>query len=97
MFLPFLRNWDSVAGIVTVYRLDGQKAGVQVLVGLKVSILHVQTSSGVHPTSCPMGFRELLPGGLKRLGREADHSPPASAEVKKILIYTSTPPYAFMV
>jgi hypothetical protein len=27
---------------------------------------------------------------------EADHSPPASAEVKKMWIYTSTPPYAFM-
>jgi hypothetical protein len=34
--------------------------------------------------------------GLKRLGREADHSPPASAEVKKMWIYTSTPTYAFM-
>jgi hypothetical protein len=34
--------------------------------------------------------------GVKRQGREADHSPPASAEVKKIWIYTSTPPYAFM-
>jgi hypothetical protein len=29
-------------------------------------------------------------------GHEADHSPPTSAEVKKIWIYTSTPPYAFM-
>jgi hypothetical protein len=42
----------------------------------------------------------LLPGalspGVKRQRREADHSPPASAEVKKIWIYTSTPPYAFM-
>jgi hypothetical protein len=28
--------------------------------------------------------------------READVSPPTSAEVKKMLIYTSTPPYAFM-
>jgi hypothetical protein len=27
---------------------------------------------------------------------EADHSTPASAEVKKTWIYTSTPPYAFM-
>jgi hypothetical protein len=35
--------------------------------------------------------------GLKWPGREADHSPPASAVVKKIWIYTSTPPYAFMV
>jgi hypothetical protein len=29
--------------------------------------------------------------GVKRPGREADHSPPASAEVKKMWIYTSTP------
>jgi hypothetical protein len=61
MFLPFLRSWESVVGIVTVYRLDDQEVGVQVLVGLKLSLLHIQTSSGVHPTSCPMGFRELLP------------------------------------
>jgi hypothetical protein len=29
--------------------------------------------------------------GVKRLGREVDHSPPISAEVKKMWIYTSTP------
>jgi hypothetical protein len=29
-------------------------------------------------------------------GREADHLPQTSAEVKKIWIYISTPPYAFM-
>jgi hypothetical protein len=34
--------------------------------------------------------------GVKRHGREADHSPPTSAELKKMWIYTSTPPYAFM-
>jgi hypothetical protein len=34
--------------------------------------------------------------GVKRLGREADHSPPTSAEVKKMWIYTFTPPYDFM-
>jgi hypothetical protein len=33
---------------------------------------------------------------VKRYGREADHSPPASAAVKKILNYTSIPPYAFI-
>jgi hypothetical protein len=33
---------------------------------------------------------------VKRLGRETDHSLPASAEVKKMWIYTPTPPYAFM-
>jgi hypothetical protein len=34
--------------------------------------------------------------GVKRQEREADHSLLASAEVKKVGIYTSTPPYAFM-
>jgi hypothetical protein len=35
--------------------------------------------------------------GVKRPGLEADHSPPASAEVKKMWIYTSISPYAFIV
>jgi hypothetical protein len=46
------------------------------------------------------GICHWVPGALspdvKRPGREADDSPPTSAEVKKIWIYTSTPPYAFM-
>jgi hypothetical protein len=37
-----------------------------------------------------------LSSGVKRPGREADHSPPASVEVKKTWLYTSTPPYVFM-
>jgi hypothetical protein len=60
------------------------------------SLLHVvQTGSGVHPTSYPMGTGGSFPG-VKRPGRESDHSPPTTAEVKKMWIYTSTPPYAFM-
>jgi hypothetical protein len=43
---------------------------------------------------------QLVPGALshrvKRQGRETDHSPAANAEVKKMPIYTHTPPYAFM-
>jgi hypothetical protein len=34
--------------------------------------------------------------GIKRPGREADHSPPFSAEVKNAWSYTSTPQYFFM-
>jgi hypothetical protein len=37
-----------------------------------------------------------LSPGVKRPGREVDHSPPTSAEVKKVWIYTSAAPYAFM-
>jgi hypothetical protein len=33
---------------------------------------------------------------VKQLGREADHSPPNSAELKNMWIYTFTPKYAFM-
>jgi hypothetical protein len=53
------------------------------------------TGSGVHPTSYTMGTGGSFLG-VKRPGREAEHSPPTSAEVKKMWIYTSTPPYAFM-
>jgi hypothetical protein len=41
----------------------------------------VQNGSGANPASYPMGTRDLSLG-LKRPGREADHSPPSSAVVK---------------
>jgi tryptophan synthase alpha subunit len=41
------------------------------------------------PTS--QWVRGALSPRLKRPGREANHSPPTSAEVKKMLIYISTP------
>jgi hypothetical protein len=34
--------------------------------------------------------------GVKRQGNEANHSPTATAEVKNMWIYTSTPPHAFI-
>jgi hypothetical protein len=41
------------------------------------SSLCIQTGSEAHPASCPMGI-----GGKARPGRDADHSPSSSAEVK---------------
>jgi hypothetical protein len=47
------------------------------------SLFHViQTESGAHPTAHPMGTG-ALPVGVKRPGREAEHSLPTTAEVKK--------------
>jgi hypothetical protein len=46
------------------------------------SILCVQTGSGAHPASCTMGTGGPFPGGRARLGHNADHSPPSSAEVE---------------
>jgi hypothetical protein len=43
------------------------------------------------PVSYSRGTREYFPG-IKRPVREADHPPSTSAEIKKILSYTSTPP-----
>jgi hypothetical protein len=40
----------------------------------------VQTASGAHPASYPVGTGEFFPG-VKGTGREADHSSPSSAEV----------------
>jgi hypothetical protein len=56
----------------------------------------VQTGSGAHPASYPMGTRDSFPG-VKRPEREADQSLPSSAEVKNAWSYTSTPQYAFTV
>jgi hypothetical protein len=50
----------------------------------------VQTCSGAHPAYL-MGTGALSLGA-KRPGREADHSPPSSAEIKNAWIYTSNPP-----
>jgi hypothetical protein len=49
----------------------------------------VQTGYGAQPASYPMDNEALTPG-VKRPGREADHSPPASTEVNA-WNYISTP------
>jgi hypothetical protein len=89
---------DSAVGIETGYVLDNQGVGVQVPVGgQEFSLLYVvQTGSGARPASYPMGVPGALSPGVKRPWREADRSPPTSAEVKKTWVYTSTPPYVFM-
>jgi hypothetical protein len=42
----------------------------------------VQTGSGAHAASYPMSTGGPFPAGKARPGRDADHSPPFSAEVK---------------
>jgi hypothetical protein len=88
-------SWDSTVGIVTGYRLDEGGVRVQVLVGS--IILSTSSRPILGPTQPPIQWAlgALLPD-VKQPGREADHSPPTSAEVKKTWIYTSNFPYAFM-
>jgi hypothetical protein len=78
------------------YWLDDVGVGVSLLVGSRTfSSPRSPTHSAAHPVSYPMVIGGSFPGG-KAAEVEADHSPPTSAEVKKIWLYTSTPPYAFM-
>jgi hypothetical protein len=83
------RSWDSVVCIVTGCGLDDRGVEVRVLVGSSRPAL-----GSIQP---PI---QWIPGalspGVKRPGRKAGHSPPASAEVKKMWIYTSAHPYTFM-
>jgi hypothetical protein len=64
---------------------------------VKNILISTTSRSALGPTQLLI---QLVSGALspcvKRPGREDDHSPPASAEVKKIWIYISTPSYAFM-
>jgi hypothetical protein len=68
---------------VSDYGLDYRAIGVRSTAGAKdfSSSLCVQTGSGAHPASCIMGTGSPFPGGKERPGRDADHSPPSSAEV----------------
>jgi hypothetical protein len=64
--------------------------------GKEFSLLHVvHIGSEAHRPSYPVGNGGYIPE-VKRQGREADHSSPTSAEVKKPSTYISTPPYIFM-
>jgi hypothetical protein len=65
----------SSGSIVSDYGLDNRAFGVRSPAG---DVLCVQTGSGAHPASCPMGTVGPFPGGKARLGRDADHSPPSS-------------------
>jgi hypothetical protein len=87
---------DSAIDIANVYGLDDRGVRFQVPVDQKFSPLPVvHTGSEDHPDSYPMGIVGCTPG-VKRPGREADHSPPTIAEVNKMWIYKSTPTYVLI-
>jgi hypothetical protein len=68
---------------VSDYGLDDRAIVVRSPAGAKdfSSNLCVQTGSETHPASCTMGTGGPFPGVKARLWRDADHSPPSSAEV----------------
>jgi hypothetical protein len=92
------RSRDISVGIATGYGLNGQGGGRSSPGRVKSFYFSISSRPALGSTQPPIkiGTGGSFPG-VKRQGREADHSPPTSAEVKKMYIYTSTPPYVFMV
>jgi hypothetical protein len=73
------RNRDSSVSIMTGYGLDGWSSSPD---KEKITFFPrtVQTGSGAHRTSYPKGTAASFPK-IKAKGREADHSPPYSANL----------------
>jgi hypothetical protein len=80
------RSRDGVVSIATGYGLDDSPGRVKHFLFSTSSRFVLGLNQ--RPIQC-------VSGALSR-GREADHSPPTTAEVKNTWIYTSTPPYVFM-
>jgi hypothetical protein len=79
-----LKSRNNSVGIALSYGMDDRGFGVRFPTGAgNVSLHHrVQNGSETHPAPI-----QRVPGalslGVKRPGRETDHSPPSSAEIKK--------------
>jgi hypothetical protein len=75
--------------------LDDKGVGVRVPVGAIIFIFPCPDRMWGPPSLLSGGCRGSFLG-VKRPGREADHSSPTSAEVKKTGVFASTPPHVFM-
>jgi hypothetical protein len=60
------------------------------------SSLRVQTGSGSHPPSWPMGTGDPFPGAKARPGRDADHSPSSRTGDENEELYLLSSPSAFV-
>jgi hypothetical protein len=84
----FIRSRDGLVGIATGYGLDDRGVRVRVPVGSRIF-----SRSSRPALWCTQSPVQWVPGALspevKQPGREADHSPPARAEIRKTWIYIS--------
>jgi hypothetical protein len=89
---------DNSVGIATGYGLDDRMSGVRFPAELWIFLFETMFRPALRPTQPPI---QWVPGvlslGVKRQRREADHSPPSSAEVKECVELYLHPLIGFMV
>jgi hypothetical protein len=86
------RSRDIVVGKATGYELDDRGGRSSSSGGVKNFIFSTASRLAMRPTLPPIQYLlAALSPTLKRPVREADHSPPTNAEVKKTWIYTIIP------
>jgi hypothetical protein len=92
---PFFVRWRPLLKSKYSLRLTGLVPQLHPTPYFLNNHFNISLKSGA--TNAPGKYRpdRLFPG-VKQPGRETDHSPPTSDEVKETYIYTSTPPYVFM-
>jgi hypothetical protein len=84
-----LRSRDTVIGITTGYGLDDRWVRVRLPAGKIIcSSPHRPDRLWGSPNLLSNRYWGLLPRGVKRPGRESNHSPPESVEVMKTSLYT---------
>jgi hypothetical protein len=88
---------NSSVGIALGCGLNDRGSRVRFPAGLGIFLFTTASRTALGFTQPPI---QWVPGvlslGVKRPGREADHSHPSSAEVKNAWSYTSTPQYVFL-
>jgi hypothetical protein len=84
---------DSSVGIALGYGLDDRGSRVRFLAGAGNFLFTIAFKTALGPTQPPIQWVPVtLSLDVKRPGREADHSPPSSAEVKECVeLYLRSP------
>jgi hypothetical protein len=93
MYRRHRKSRDNSVGIVLDYGLEDRGSRVRFPEGLGIFLFTTASRTALGPTQPPI---QWVPGALslvlKRPGREADHSPPSSAEVKECVeLYLHAP------
>jgi hypothetical protein len=93
-YIPVLKNslTNRDSSVSIVIRLRAGRTGFDSWQGQGIFLFTTASRPAPGPNQSLIKWAP----GINRPGREADHSPPSSTEIKIAWNYTSTPPYAFM-